>query len=234
MAEVQNEKIVAKIKKLLAVANGNAEGGDHERDTAMKMALKMLAKHNLEMGDVSVVAKELRGQQECWHDMCPWRRTVAGAMARMFFCEFYYIPVKDTRQKYKFVFVGLESNTITAMEMTNYVIKSVGKEAKKARTAQMQTSKFETAFMNAAAIRVSHRTFEMQREAEKEQAAEATGTALVLANYYETEKQENQAFIADTIGTLKVVKSNLKNHDMAGTLAGDTYGKNISLNNQLK
>lgn len=229
---MSDDKIIAKIKKLLAVANGNAEGGDHERDTAMKMALKMLAKHNLEMGDVSDVAKEQRGEQKCWHHMCPWRREAAGAIARMFFCQFYYFPSRDTRQKHQFVFVGLESNAITAMEMANWVIKSVEKEANRTRKARNETTKFETSFMNAAAIRINWRTFDMQKEAEQE--VYTGGSALVLANFYETEKKENQLYIEKTVGPVKVKKHNLKNHDEAGRQAGDAYGKSIQLNNQIE
>ena len=62
------DKIIDKIAKLLAVANGNAAGGEHERDTAMRMATKLLIKHNLSMVDITGKTKgEARESAEAEH-----------------------------------------------------------------------------------------------------------------------------------------------------------------------
>ena len=56
------EKILDKVKKLLAVANNEA-ATEGERDNALRMAHNMLAKHNLAMADLDEHNK-LEGRDE--------------------------------------------------------------------------------------------------------------------------------------------------------------------------
>lgn len=236
--EAQEDKIIEKIAKLMAVANGTAAGGEHERDTALRMATKLLIKHNLSMVDIVGKTKaEARNSTEAEHYTDPWRRVCAGAIARLYFCGFFTTKING-KQKLMYTFIGLQSNIETAHDMANYVIKSIDREAKRLRKAQGQPASFETSFMNAAAGRISARCDALRAEAEAETQAEQAanaGNALVLANYYDSEKLANDEYVAFTMNIkLKSKPNRLTNLNNDGYAKGHKFGGDLSLNNQLK
>ena len=232
------DKIIDKIAKLLAVANGNAAGGEHERDTAMRMATKLLIKHNLSMVDITGKTKgEARESAEAEHYTDPWRRVCAGAIARLYFCGFFTSKIAG-KQKLMYTFIGLQSNIETARDIAGYVIKSIDREAKRLRKEQGQPASFETSFMNAAAGRIGARCDALRAEAEAETQAEQAanaGNALVLANYYDSEKLANDEYVAFTMNIkLKSKPNRLTNLNNDGFVKGRKFGEDLSLNNQLK
>lgn len=227
-------RVITKIQKLLNMANGTAEGGEEERDTAMRMALNLLAKHNLSMSDTMVnVTKEKRETQDLETYTCPWRRSVAGSIAKMFFSNFFYSPIPG-KQKNKFTFVGLESNVITAKDMTDWIIKSVTKEVLAAKKRLGEGAAFETSFLNAAAAVISRRCTELRAEAELANKPVSGGTAMVLASLYDQEAKANALFIQEEMGLkLKNKPTPLKSLHAGGTRAGAEFGKNINLGRQI-
>lgn len=230
------DRIIDKIKKLLAVANNGASGNgvEHEQEIAMRQALALLAKHNLEMSDVADnLDKEDREVIEIAEEFpCPWRRVVAGAVAGLFFCKFFWTQVPN-KQKYKFSFVGLESNAEAAKSMTEWLLKSIYKESMKRQKEQGQTVAFGTSFRNAAGNRINDRCYQMRQEAE--QAPEYKGTyALALTNLYQQEQEANDNFLDKVMGVqlkVKKIKGDIKS--LAGLKQGRDYGDKINLSNQL-
>lgn len=226
------ERALVRIKKLLTIAEGNAENGESERDTAMRMALKLLAMHNLEMTDVRS-KKEERMTAELETYTCPWRRTVAGAISALFFSTYFYTGIKG-KQKHKFTFIGLESNVITARDMTEWVIKSVTKECLKKKRELGENAAWETSFFNAAAYTISRRCREMRAEAEVENIPKSGSTALALTSIYEQEEKANLAHIAQDMGIeLKTKSIKLAVKSASGSAAGREYGNNINLGKQI-
>ena len=225
-------KIIDKVKKLLNMAGGDAAGGEHERDTAMKMALKLLAKHNLSMADCQTV-KEGRLSVTMEAELCPWRKVVGGAIAKLFFSSFYFQRVPG-KQRNRFTFVGLESNIETSLQMTKFLIKSLTREVKLQRAAHGYTSAWETSFFNAASIRISQRCYAIRAEAEAE-STPAAGTGLVLASLYAQEEASNLRHIAEEMGlVLKTGKpSKMSFGDLNGAAAGREFGDNVSLSNNI-
>lgn len=237
-AQEQNAKIIDRIRNLLKVANNDATGNgvEHERDIAMKRALTLLAKHNLSMADVAVEDKEDRDSAELEEFPCPFRRVVGNAIAEMYFCKFFFIKIPN-KQKYMFHFVGLESNCNTAKEMTAYLIKSICQESTIKQREAQAASAWGTTFRNAASRRISERCAEFRAEAEAESAVEAqsTGTALVLANLYETEKVANENYIVKVLNItdLKPKTVKLMNKSQSAAAQGRKFGDNVSLSNQI-
>lgn len=233
--EQPTEKILTKIRKLLAVANGNAEGGEHERDTAMKMALRMLTKYNLDMAQFANQAdrEDRKAVQETFYAY-PWMRWVANAVAELYFCKFYSSTIPQYKRIY--TFVGLESNANAALDMTRWIIKSIQKEALAERRRRGEGEPFENSFLNAAGKRVAWRCDEMKVQGIKEQEQEKTpGTALVLANFYDTEAQANARHIEVVLNVkfAKPKKSTARESHAIGKLAGDRYGQQINLSRQI-
>jgi hypothetical protein len=236
----QEEKIIARVRKLLAIANDNAAGGEHERDTAMKMALKLLAMHNLAMADVGSGEKppqEARvAEREVYYDYV-WMRTMASAIAKLYFCHMFTTKT-DKKDRSVFTFVGLESNVTTAREMFSYVVKSVVAEASRATTAARENQTFKWSFCKGAAHRIWERCTALRKEAEKEQDdAPKTGTALVLlSNVYEQENRANLVHIQQQLGVRLVQRksTNQRNTRSDGFGQGREFGGRVGLNKQVK
>lgn len=233
--QAANDKVIDKIKKLLNHANDNAAGSEHEREVAMKMALKLLAKHNLEMKDIQDAdTKEDRDEVHYEEFPDPFRKMIAGAIAELYFCKFYSVPVPG-KQKRHFHFVGLESNCNTAMSVAQYVIKSVTRESH-VRGLQEATAEkrhgWGTSFRNTAADQIGIRCARYRAEEQQEQETESTGTALVLANYYEAEKTANANFIEHILGIkLTTKKLNPKIKSVSAAIQGREFGDKVNLGN---
>lgn len=253
MSEDQTQKVIAKIQKMLKHANDNAAGSEHERDNAMRMALKLMAKYNLSMADMDVSNKEDRDQSEMEQFPDPYRRAIAGSIAELFFCKFFYRKVPG-KQKYTFHFVGLESNSITAMEMAKFVIQSVSDESNRAQKAAGQGAGFGTSFRNAAAARISQRAWALRQEAEEESkrpktAAEAKAeaqedaelhiqapksTALTLTGVYESESLANESYIKNVMGlNIKTKGLTLGSKSMTASAQGRAFGDKVQLSTQI-
>lgn len=237
-----DEKALAKVQKLLNVANGTAEGGEHERDTAMRMALKILAAHNLSMSDVSVgkdhkKEDRVKVKQEFRDD--GWAGIVANAIAKLYFCKVFKSPGQNNKMNIHFI--GLESNVATAREMAMYAIQSIAKESRKYPS--------KASFRAGATNRLCDRCASLRAEAEKEDQfsadaprldntpvqAASTGTALVLASLYQTEAKANELMLAEMGVTLnKARKSTSRSSDGESYYAGQAYGGRMGLNKQIK
>lgn len=229
----QEDKIISKVRKLLNTANGTAEGGEHERDTAMRMALNLLAKHNLSMSDLEESKQEDRcvDNDSTFHS-APWMRTVGYAMAELFFCAFYVTRIHG-KNRLRFTFIGREGNVQTAKEMTTYLIKSVESESRKAQKQHGQTGEWAGGFRKGAGMRIWVRSKELRKQAEQESNAATTGTALVLASVYAQEKSKNEQYIQGMGVELTVRKAVTHKTNTSGYIAGDNFGKTVSLNKQV-
>lgn len=233
------DKVIDKIRKLMNMAEGTADGGEHERDTALKMAMNLLAKYNLSMS--SVKGKDKEGRQTVEKEMTShaWAKIVAKAVAEMLFCKYFSTKIgAHNATRMRMTFIGLESNVITAKEMTEYIIASITKEAaRKAKEAGVAGS-FQRSFCNGAANQIKLRCNALRAEAEKASAKApemSSGTALVLASLYDTEKKANDDYVVTVMNvklTTKPLKPNSKSGD--GYSAGVAHGKTIQLNKQVK
>jgi len=226
-------RVIDKVRKLMSMAKGNADGGEHERDTAMRMALNLLAKHNLSMGDLDQPTEARLAGKDEYHST-PWMRVVGSALADLYFCSFFSSAISG-KNKRIYTFVGLEGNVATAREMTNWVIKSIQAEATAQAKASGGGETWANSFRKGAANRIARRCHELRREAERANAGQASsGTSLVLASLYGTEKTANAAYIVDALGIKLVTKATVTRNNMtAGVLAGDAYGRSMSLNKQV-
>jgi hypothetical protein len=232
-----DEKVISKIRKLMAVANGNASGGEHERDTALKMALNLLAKHNLAMSDVKQADQEGRKSEEVGITSHAWIRCFISPLAQMFFCTAF--TTKLAPFKMKVTFIGLESNVATATEMFKYIIKSISKEASRLAREGGLSGPFERSFCNGAGKQISSRCCELKHEAESESEAYPTksnGTALVLASLYKTEACANLNYSVDVLNVHLYRGKNVNPQSKSKQAfdQGQAFGSKLNLSKQLK
>lgn len=239
-------KVIDRVRKLLNMSRDKADGGEHERDNALRMALKLIAKHNLEPDDYQ--DKPAREVYKLRIDICPWRTMVCDCIAKLFFTQVF--RRQAGKQTFEITFVGAEGNAITAKEISHYIILSLQREAAKRRKEQFgdakgYPSKWETSFLNGAAFKLVERCKALRAEAEAEAAAEAnptansqaTGTALTLASIYDKEKETNLAYIQGSMNIVlkkgKDFKTNNMSFDGNGFRNGQKHGETVSLNRQL-
>lgn len=182
--------IIDKIRKLLALANGEG-AAEQERESALRMAHALLAKHNLSMSDTEQ-KQECRNESTLEYCFHAWARGVAMDIAKLYFCE-YFVSLR-AKQHY---FVGLESNVITSQEMFKFVASSIMKEARKATKAAHESGSFERSFCKGAAVAVRARCCDIRKSAQEPSAdtTASTGTSLVLASLYKREHDANVALI---------------------------------------
>jgi hypothetical protein len=225
---MSTDKILDRVKKMLAL--GNCEGAtEAERETALRMAYNLLAKHNLSISDLpSDEQQEDREQQEVSLCADKWARSMAQAVAKLFFCSYYYSKTGKSRRDIHY-FVGKQSNAGTARYMAEYVISSVKREASKRYGAANNPE--GRSFCVGATNSIRARVNDMVK-----QATESTpGTALVLINLHKSEAIENDKWLA-TVAQVKLKTSkpradNSLRHD--AFYDGRDYGKTVSLNPQV-
>lgn len=228
------QRALERVRKMLALAN-DAAATEGERDNALRMAHATLAKYNLSLAEASSTPND-RGQGVLSLRSPPWARTVANAVATLFFCEYFFIKIRGD-QRVKHFFIGRLANTTTAMELTAFVIKSIQNESGKRRRVLGADGKWQTAFIKGAAHKVYFRCQELRQQAEDASRMEAVpGRSLVLASVYATELSANQDWLAKAGWKIKYGnprQESISSSSYGGYVAGTEYGAGISLNRQV-
>ncbi|ACV50224.1 conserved hypothetical protein [Delftia phage PhiW-14] len=222
----ERTKHMEKIRKMLALANDDAHGGEHERNVAMEMARKLMIKHNIDMGQI--YAEFTREGDSIQVQSDPWLRRAAHAASILFMTYMYYSKIKGT-QKYKVTFVGQRANVETTIEMANYLIKSVRREGTKFRREHGDIARLETNFLNAAANTLAVRAHKLSVEQEQDPEVVAM---------WNRELAENKARAAEMVGKIKDgnMKTDLKMdtpEEYEAAMKGKLYGEEVSLHKQV-
>ena len=221
-------KVLERVKKMMAL--GNCEGAtEAERETALRMAYNLLAKYNLSISDLpSDQDTEARERQDVVISADRWARSLAQAVAKLFFCKYFYIGT-GTSGKDKHCFVGRQSNVITARYMSEFLIKSIKREA--SRRYKSPTTPQGRSFCVGTVDSIRKRVEEMI----KTDTESTPGTALVLASLHQREADANSKWLEQEGLSLTTSKARADNSLRAGAFyEGREYGKTVSLNQQVK
>jgi hypothetical protein len=224
-----DDKILSRIKKMMALANDDA-ASEHERDTALQMSYKLLAKYNLSMAHLDAFQHAKDDPRDNYRTetySMIWSKNICNIVSDLFFCK-YYFGGKINAYKCYHHFVGRESNATTAMYISEYIINSIVKEVRaKYGHALIPPAR---AFALGVVSKLQQRVKELKRQQEQEEQA-VPGTALVLANLYESEKSANALVIAHiklSPGRAGKATPNIRAFD-----AGSKFGENVSLSPQI-
>ena len=156
-----------------------------------------------------------------------WARNLSMAVAKLFFCKYFYSQT-GTSGKDKHCFVGRQSNVITAKYMSEYLIKSVKREASK--RYKSPTSPEGRSFCVGTVRSVAERVEHMLKQDAEGQA----GTAVALINLHKREEDANAAWLSDEGTSLTTAKGRADNSLRSGAYhSGKEYGKTVSLNHQV-
>lgn len=222
------EKIINRIKKMMALANDKA-ASDGERENAIRMSYALMAKYNLDASDVEgkpVGPQESRSGMEGEFYSRPWAIRVCADVAKLFFCQYYRRSTGKNDAIH--TFTGKESNAATALEVARVLVESIRREAGIQMRAKNQNVTWRRSFATGASLKIHERVEELISSKVDGLSA---GTSLVLVNLRKTEEQANQLFIAQQGITLRVrnVKASQNLHADA-YYSGRAFGSGLNLN----
>lgn len=239
------DKIVNRIRKLLALAGNNPS--EEEAEVAMSMALKMLAKYDLSMSDIPDQSGMDPSMgpvtEESWQSRLnyPWARTVAGAVAKLYFCSYFYRRHREGRTTtVEHVFVGQQHHSIAARSFTEWLINAT---AKAARTAQREAAAphyFRTNFQLAASQVIHWRCVDMIEKAKTrgvDISDEGKGHSLVVIDsLYKKTHEANRLHITTTYGRLRSNNRAVARggSGVGGSTEGRAFGESVQLNRQIR
>lgn len=220
-------KILERVKKMVALGN-DAGATEAERETALRMAYNLLAKYNLSLSDLPEdQSNEARERQDVVISADRWARSLAQAVAKLFFCKYFYSRT-GTSGKDKHCFVGRQSNVITARYMSEFLIKSVKREA--TTRYKSPTTPQGRSFCVGTVDSIRKRVEEMI----KNDTESTPGTALVLVTLHQREADANEKWLNGTGVSLTTAKARADNSLRASAFYdGREYGKTVSLNQQV-
>jgi len=215
------EKIVERIRKLLALAGNNPS--EAERESALSKAHALLIEHNLHMHDVADKVEEMAAfDSKFSFRPTPWTRTIVNAIAKLYFCKFVFHRHVKSRE-FTATFIGMRVDSDIARQVSEAVLTSIKREC------QMHVRIVgggETSFKNAAALAIYHRCEALMAEAQK---PSASGNALVVQSLYKTRTAEAEAFAANMFSNLRTTKSKLRIRQDASAQAGSRLGRSVGL-----
>lgn len=225
-----NEKIIDRIKKMMALASDTA-ASEGERENALRMSYNLLAKHNLSMAMVDAHNKKVeegRESQKAKFVVYPWARSIASTVASLFFCNYYFMR-SGTGKQADHVFIGKVSNVATAQYISEFVVRSVTREA--ARLYGSAISPEGRCFAIGVVDKLRERVKEIKSTYNQQNT---TGTELALVNLDKTEKAANQLWLAEQGVKLRVSASRQKGiGDSDAFHAGKDFGARVSLSPQV-
>lgn len=206
---MSTERIIEKIKKLFTLAN-NEGATVNEAANAMRMANKLLEKHNLNIASLAESAEETDGQFYT-AAKTKWQRVIVSQVSYLYGCV--AVLMGDIG---KYVIVGKESDRVTAMIVIDSLIKVISKESR-GKGAQ---------FREGAVSAIVEQIQEILAARKTEEAI--PGTGLVLADVLKTQMAKNSEWIGREFPNCATSRSSLN-----GNREGRQFGKNLSVSPRL-
>jgi hypothetical protein len=146
----------------------------------------------------------------------------------LFFCNYYFMRNQDGKQA-THCFIGKASNAQTAQYMSEFVVKSVCREA--ARLYGSAITPEARCFAIGVVRKLQERIAEIKASLNKESV---TGTALALVNLDKAEKAANSLWLVEQGVKLKTSASHQKGvTDTDAYYAGKDFGSRVSLSPQV-
>lgn len=216
------DDIKGKIRKLLNMTTANGATED-EAETAMRMAMGLMAKHGIEQSSLGGEASKAKMGSRVPQQFRPHQLILAQAAGVLYGCKTLFYSMG----KHGLVFVGRPDN-IDAAEQTMFWLMRQTEEFYKLALprglSKPARSDFRRSFKDACANRVLNRAYklvdDMQRNNQQAQAATGS-TALVVQGYFDNLRKENELATAEFNVKTKSVRMKYGSGTPAGVEAGD-------------
>ena len=150
------ESVVGKIKKLMALADGNQN--EHEREVAMRFAMDLLAKHNLNIAEIQGSAIKIEiGEVKGDFRLEAWIVQVLSATCILYYTQFYRSRIwvdffrRTTRDIP--IFVGTADNIAVTIEVATWLINSIRLESNRAYKSAYERRSFRVGAADSLLMR---------------------------------------------------------------------------------
>ena len=166
---MDKSEVVAKIQKVLALANSSSSG---EAEMAMKVATRLMAEHAISMRDIEISnVEESIGKFESVIGKYQWQRHLANVVAKHCSCKFTYL----TGTKFGY-FIGYAEDVSVAEYIFSIAQRAISKEKIPTAPWNMSQKSYNNSYRMSMVQGFSEKLAAMQDEAK----AENVGYALVL------------------------------------------------------
>lgn len=226
-------KLIERMKRLLAMSKD--AGSENEAMIAARRLHSLLSQHGMSMSDLNDTSEEV--SSDLWEETNrPYARTIAAAIAKLYYCEMYYMKVPRSKTA-SFVFCGKEHHRAIAIQIAQMVIRVIARESITESRKRFGTkdTHFVNSFRNGAAGRIANRCLDLIKEAKAGTLVDAdTGNTLpALASLYDSESAAVKAFF-DTLSGMKAGKTRANMARGAeGVSAGRAAGDRVQLHQGL-
>ena len=231
--DTNQERILEKVRKLLAIADAGRNDCENERATAMRQAHALLAKHGLEMaqvGDIDAQTDFLGALVKGTFAMRTkgvWEAGIYNAIAKMNGCTCVRSPSRNGEPAKVYIF-GRKVKAEVIRQMSIYVVESVLREARKLGHPVVS---FGIGAWSGVSKQVDGILANMQRgQIDGEQLPQSTALMVVdqhKQSLIDATRIRDEAFPRLTTGRGSRVSNGSAYH------AGRAYGSSIGLNSQV-
>lgn len=211
------DKLLAKIKKLMALADSARNSSEAEAQAAAEKVQELLQEHGLSMAMVensggssdSTLDRREKSQTDR-KAMYAWQRSLMEALARNNFCFHTIRQVKEfyrgaDRTSPRHFLIGRTINIEVTIATYDYISETIRKLAEQAGYHGGKDGQRDRGyFLEGSVARLTERLNERREKAEAESARKEAerskvggGTALVLSNVYGTEEDLNNDTLND-------------------------------------
>jgi len=247
-------KVIDRIRKLVALAQGGAS--ESEAEQAMARVHGLLAEHNLRLPDVLAGAppgappeapadRVLETVEAADH---PWERPIWSATAALYFCAYFYegrpgrtaTGAAPRAARVRHNLVGKPHNILVARLMTDYFLKTIRRLARQEACHLPPSARrsFAHSFQVACARRLAHRIWLRKCASEIDSISldprDGASRLPALRPLYNLEDEANRALLA-ALGIRLVPGSGpgTRITDILGEVAGKAAADGIGLDPQL-
>lgn len=162
MNQQAESPLLKRIRALMAMANDKSTTEAEAALFAAKVQ-ELLATHGLQMADVRAVNEESVGLQD--HAQTKWK-SPARRKLLIAVCRYYMCDVLSPADKYDtWTFVGRPANVTVAIEMVDYLIKTVVRLSNEYGKANGRKQKHVIDFRRGAMVRLAQRLAILRAEA---------------------------------------------------------------------
>jgi hypothetical protein len=214
------ESIIQKIRKLLALADGNQN--EHEREVAMQFAMELLSKHNLSVAQVEGQALEINvcEVEGDFARLERWMQYVLDAVCELYYTD-YYISIRKTA-----MFVGTAENVAVSIDVAEWLIQSIRKESNRLYKDSYQRRSFRT----GAGWQILLRAIDLVIDEKRAKKCETPGTSLIVVR--DQLESANQTYLSRL--HLRQTKRRCVYIDQNSFDSGTSYGNGVTLGKQAK
>jgi hypothetical protein len=221
MAELSS--ISQKIRKLLALADGNRN--EHERDAAMRLAMDLLSKHNLDLASIGTHASESDVEEvQITLKLEPWIRSVLHAVCKLYYTEFFMRAVfrgtYRVRKEWHPTFVGTSENINVTLEVAAWLLASIRAESNFLFVEPYARRSFRL----GAAHRLAERAIQMIEQEKNMQSGNKKNSLMLVRN--ELEKANRAHLEKKKMGTFQARVSYL---DGEAYGMGESFADSVNL-----